>query len=155
MTEFLRMLHEEEKMNYVNEYTHVDVRDLYQDCLDNDPKQFNTDGIRAINTADVWISLYTKAIGINPNDAEIYYKRASFYEIRDKQDEAIADYSEAINLKPDYIDAYLKRSLCYKKMGLKDEAVSDFNEIIRLNPEYASLAILYGFITKTFAEDIF
>ena len=164
--ELIRMLQEEEKkMNYVSEHTHVDIRDLYQDYLDDEAKQFNAKndgclnpwepkGIRVINIADVWISLYTKAIGINPNDAEIYYKRASFYEIIGKQDEAIADYSEAINLKPDYTDAYLKRSQCYRKIGLKDEAISDYNNVIRLKPDYAGLAVLYGFITKTFAADV-
>jgi tetratricopeptide (TPR) repeat protein len=155
MTEFLRMLHEEEKMNYVSEHTHVDRRDLYQDYLDNAPKQFDDYGVRVINVGDIWIHMYTKAIGINPNDAELYYKRASYYEIKDKQDEAIADYSEAINLKPDYIDAYLKRAQCYKRRGLKGEAISDFNTIIGLNPDYAiGLPLLYGFITKTVAVDV-
>jgi tetratricopeptide (TPR) repeat protein len=163
--EFLQMLHEEEKMNYVSKNTHIDIRDLYQDYLDNDAKQlrpksdkrlisWGSDGIIVVNIADVWISLYTKAIGINPNDAEIYYKRASYYEIRGKQDEAIADYSEAINMNPDYIDAYLRRSQCYKKMRLKDEAISDYNNVIRLNSDYESSAVLYGFVTKTFAVDI-
>jgi tetratricopeptide (TPR) repeat protein len=110
--------------------------------------------MRVINFADIWISDLTETIGQNPNDAENYFKRASFYEIRGKQDEAIADYSETINLKPDYIDAYLKRSQCYIRNGLKSEAVSDFNEVIRLNPEYASRAILYGFITKTVAVNV-
>jgi tetratricopeptide (TPR) repeat protein len=149
----------------VSGHTHVDIRDLYQNYLDNEAKQFKakndeclnlwkSNGVRVINIADIWISLYTSAIGINPNDAEIYYKRASFYEISDKQDEAIADYSETIRLKPDYTDAYLRRLLCYKKTGRYNEAISDFNEVIRLNPEYASLAILYGFITKTVAVDV-
>jgi tetratricopeptide (TPR) repeat protein len=155
MTEFLRMLHEEEKMYYISEHTHVDRHDLYHDYLDNGVKQFNANGIRVVNTADIWIHMYTKAIEINPNDAELYYKRASYYEIRDKQDEAIADYSEAIRLRPDFTDVYLKRSLCYKKKGLKDEAISDFNTIIELSPDYAvGLPLLYGFITKTVAVDI-
>jgi len=154
MTEFLQMLHEEKKMNYVSKHTHVDIGDLYQDYLDNGVKQFDAYGIRLVNTADVWIHMYTKAISLNPNDAELYYKRASFYEIRDKQDEAIADYSEVINLKPDYIDAYLRRLCCYKKTGQYNEAINDFNEIIRLDSGYTSLAVLYGFITKTVAVDV-
>ena len=154
MTELLRMLHEEEKRNYISEHTHVDSRDLYQDYLDNGVKQFDADGIRVATTADSWIHMYTKAIEINPNDAELYYKRAFFYENTDKQDEAIADYSEAINLEPDYTDAYLRRSKCYKRKGLKSEALSDYNNVIRLNPEYGNDAIFYGFITKPFAVDI-
>jgi len=110
--------------------------------------------MKTINTADIWISELTETISLNPNDAENYFKRASYYEIRDMQDEAVADYSEVIKLKPDYIDAYLKRSLCYKKAGLYKEAISDFNEVIRLNPEYAGSAVLYGFITKTTVVDI-
>ena len=154
--EIFRILHEEAKIHYVSEHTHVDICDLYGEYLDYEVKNFrdktyecNSDGIRVINTADSWIFMYTRAIGINPIDAEIYFKRASFYEIRGKQDEAIKDYSEAIKLKPDYADAYLKRSICYKKTGLYDEAISDYNEVIRLIPEYAYYAVLYGFNAKT------
>jgi len=163
--EIYQILNEEAKWHYVSEQTHVDIRDLYQDYLENEAKQFdrindvcfdslNPNGIRVINFADVWIILYTKAIGINPHDAEIYYKRASFYEIRGKQDEAIADYSEAVNLKPDYTNAYLRRALCYIKKGLKDEALNDYNTILRINPEYGNMACLFGFVTKPFAVDI-
>jgi len=167
LEEIVRMIHEEEKMNYVSENTHVDVRDLYQDYLNNNAKQYNDNnneffdtwnqnGIRVINTADVWISIYTKAIEINPNDAELYYKRASYYETIGKQDEAILDYSEAIKLKSDYADAYLKRALCYKKKGVKNEAIDDYNNFIKLKPDQAFLAPIYGFITKvnTIAVDI-
>ena len=157
-------------MNYVSEHTHVDISDLYQDYLDDEKKKVTprrevrliswgsndgiNDGIKKINTADSNIAIYTKAIGINPNDAELYYKRALYYEIIGKQDEALEDYSKAIELKPDYTDAYLKRSQNFIKKGLKDEAINDFNNVIRLNPEYASSAVIYGFKTKLFAVDI-
>lgn len=170
MEEFLQILHEEEKRNYVTKNTHIDVRDLYQGYLDEERKNYTPsnevrliswgsnddvyEGVKKINTADVWISMYCKAIEINPNDAELYYKRALYYEIRSRQDEAIADYSEAIKLRPDYTDALLKRSQCYLKKGLKIEAINDFNKVIRLNSEYASSAVLYGFKTKLFLVDI-
>jgi len=153
-------------MSFISKNTHIDDSDLYQDYLDNDAKHlpviykddwgiWHPNGIKVFSIADVWIGMYTKAIGINPNDAELYYKRASFYEIRNKQNEAIADYSEAIRLEPDYEDAYLKRSRCYKKAGLHNEAVSDFNEVIRLNPEHAcTLALLNGFTTKIVAVGV-
>jgi len=149
-------------MNFVSKRTHIDISDLYGEYLDDEKKRFhengcsderNSDGIRVINIADSWIFIYTKAISINPNDAELYFKRAKYYEIRDRQNEAIADYSEAIRLEPDYTDAYLKRSQCYRKAGLRDEAISDFNEVIRLDPEGAC-PVLYGFKTKVVAVDI-
>jgi len=170
MEEFLQMLHEEKKRNNITKNTHINVCDLYQDYLDEERINYTprnevrlislgsddsiNDGIKKVNSADVWISMYCKAIEIKPNDAELYYKRALYYEIRSRQDEALGDYSEAIKLKPDYTDALLKRSQCYIKKGLKNEAINDFNNVIRLNYEYASSAILYGFKTKLFAVDV-
>ena len=162
-------------MAHVSENTHILIEDLYGDYLAHERKQFetkseeylksfNSNGERVIHITDSWIYIYTKAIEINPNDFELYFKRANFYEIRDRQpfwngtqdfSRSLADYSEVIRLKPDYIDAYLKRCLLYKEMELKDEAISDYNNIIRLNPEYGGgRAVLYGFITKHFAVDI-
>jgi len=171
MEEFLQMLREEEKRNYITKNTHINVGDLYQNYLDEERKNYNPgnevrliswmgsdddvyDGVKKINTVDVWISMYCKAIEINPNDAELYYNRALYYEIRRRKDEAIADYSEAIKLRPDYTEALLKRSQCYINKGLKNEAINDFNNVIRLNYEYAGSAVLYGFKTKLVAVDI-
>lgn len=123
-------------------------------------------GVRVINSADLKINDISEAISLDPNNAEKYFERASYYEIRDKGSiftgvapelsKAIADYSEAIRLKPDYLDAYLKRFQCYKTMGLKDEAVADYNHLIRLNPDYGhgSKTVMYGIVTKTIAIDV-
>jgi len=110
--------------------------------------------MREINILDVIINDFTEKIGLNPNDAETYYKRGQAYDNQGKHNAALMDFSMTIKLKPNYVDAYIGRAICYKNLGLYEEAISDYNEVIRLNPDYIGLAILYGFRTKTIVVDI-
>jgi tetratricopeptide (TPR) repeat protein len=48
---------------------------------------------------------YTKAIEINPDNAETYYNRGLAKDDLEDYKAAIADYTKAIDLNPKYIDA--------------------------------------------------
>jgi tetratricopeptide (TPR) repeat protein len=67
---------------------------------------------------------YTKAIGINPKNAEAYNSRAHAYYKKGDFDNAISDFSEAIRLDPNYpinttiyAKAYYKRAKTNGKRG--------------------------------------
>ena len=50
---------------------------------------------------------YTKAIELNPNDAQAHNNRGAAYGEKDDFGRAIEDYTKAIELKPDFAEAYL------------------------------------------------
>jgi Flp pilus assembly protein TadD len=52
------------------------------------------------------ISDYTKALEINPRDAEAYYNRGIAYGEKGQYDEAISDYNKALEINPISAEAY-------------------------------------------------
>lgn len=59
------------------------------------------------------IFAYTKAIELNPEDADAYTNRGVIYDIQGKYDLAIVDYTKAIELNPEDADAYTNRGVIY------------------------------------------
>ena len=90
----------------------------------------------------------TKAIRLNPENADAHHIRGCCYGQKGQYDTAIADCTEAIRLNPKYTEAYCDRGRCYGGKGEYDNAMADFAEAIRLNPKYAdaynSQGVAYG-----------
>jgi tetratricopeptide (TPR) repeat protein len=91
----------------------------------------------------------TRLIDRNPNDADAYFSRGTFYQIRgwDRKymrgdraggnadlDQAIADFSSVIRLRPYDVRAYEERGDAYDSKNDEDRAIADFSEVIRLDP---------------------
>jgi Flp pilus assembly protein TadD len=88
---------------------------------------------------DKAIEVYTKAIELDPNDAEAYNNRGLEYHNKGQYDSAIGDYTKAIELDPNYFYAYNNRGNAYANKGQYDSAIEDYNKAIALNPNYASV----------------
>ena len=54
---------------------------------------------------------YTKAIELNPNNAEVYYNRGGVYRGKGDYDCALADYTKAIELNPNDAEIYNNRGI--------------------------------------------
>jgi len=94
------------------------------------------------NNFDQAIADFTKAISLNPNDAEVYYSRgAAYYGIAITRDDAssveraIGDYDQALKLNPDYAAVYTARGSAYSGKGEFDKALEDLNHAIQLDPK--------------------
>lgn len=59
------------------------------------------------------IADYTKAIELNPQDAEAHGYRGDAYLEKGQHDQAIRDYTKAIQLNPKYAMVYYKRGFVY------------------------------------------
>jgi hypothetical protein len=106
-------------------------------------KAYNT------NSNTLKIEYYSKAIELNPNYFDAYYKRAEVYRYSNQYQKAIYDYSKAIELDPNYIgvsnfaikplvNVYINRGLTYIKLGQHQKAINDFNKVIELDPNSIS-----------------
>ncbi|MEA5536897.1 tetratricopeptide repeat-containing serine protease family protein, partial [Crocosphaera sp. XPORK-15E] len=81
---------------------------------------------------------YTKAIALNPNDANAYNNRGNLYYDLQKWDLAESDYTKAISLNPNDADAYYNRGNLYSDLQKWDLAESDYTKAIALNPNDAN-----------------
>jgi len=93
-------------------------------------------GNEAKDTEDK-IKYYTKAIEINPYNAQFYYYRGLAYNKKTLFPLAIEDFGKAITYQPNYPSAYASRGFSYYEMGQQDAAIADYTKSISLDPNYA------------------
>ncbi|ALB43255.1 hypothetical protein AA650_24905 [Anabaena sp. WA102] len=91
---------------------------------------------------------YSKAIAINPDNADAYINRGVVYNEQKKWELALADYSKAIAINPDNADAYINRGVVYGEQKKWELALSDYNKAIAINPDnadaYINRGVVYG-----------
>ena len=78
------------------------------------------------------ISDYTKAIELDPDDADTYYNRGNAKDNLKDHYGAISDYNKAIEIKPDYAKAYHNRSITKEEIGDLKGACDDAKKAINL-----------------------
>jgi Tfp pilus assembly protein PilF len=93
-------------------------------------------GAEAKDTDDK-IKYYTKAIELNPYDAQFYYYRGLAYNKKNLFPLAIEDFNKAIQYQPNYPSAYASRGFSHYEMGQQDLAIADYTKSISLDPKYA------------------
>jgi tetratricopeptide (TPR) repeat protein len=87
---------------------------------------------------DEAIAEFSKAIKINPNDAEAYNNRGVAYKHKGNLEQAILDYNKAIEIDSNFTKAYNNRGNAYLMKGNYDQAISDYSKAIEVNPYYTS-----------------
>lgn len=93
-------------------------------------------GAEAKDTDDK-IKYYTKAIELNPYNAQFYYYRGLAYNKKNLFPLAIEDFNKAIQYQPNYPSAYESRGFSHYEMGQQDAAIADYTKSIELDPSYA------------------
>ena len=94
----------------------------------------NTSGNTKLNLEDYYgaIEDYSKAIELDPDDADAYYNRGVAKKKLKDYYGAINDYSKAIELKPDYADAYVNRGISKEDLGDLNGACADWKKAASL-----------------------
>jgi tetratricopeptide (TPR) repeat protein len=64
---------------------------------------------------------FSKAIELNPNNAQVYYTRGFAFANTRKPELAFADFTKAVELKTDYAEANYHRGLVYKDLANQDQ----------------------------------
>ena len=83
------------------------------------------------------IADHTKAIALDPKDANAYNNRGVVYDNLKEYQKAISDYTKAIELDPKYAKAYNNRGVVYFGLGEYHKAISDLTKAIESDPKYA------------------
>ncbi|MCE7980867.1 MAG: CHAT domain-containing protein [Caldilinea sp. CFX5] len=84
------------------------------------------------------IARYTKAIALDPVNADAYLDRGLVYYSQKAASKAIADFSKFIELNGKPLDwIYFLRGDVFARQGIYDKAMADFNKAIEMNPKKA------------------
>ena len=86
---------------------------------------------------DEALSDCSKAIEIDPKDANAFYGRGGAWLANGDNDRAITDYDDAIRLDPKDAYAFVGRGYAWLVKGDNDKAIADYDEAIRLDPKNA------------------
>jgi lipoprotein NlpI len=87
---------------------------------------------------------YNRALALNPQFGEVYFRRGITRSLIKDWQGAQADYTQAIALKPGYADAYLQRGSIRNTLSNWSGARSDFDIVLTLNPQNLSAYIGRG-----------
>ncbi len=78
------------------------------------------------------------AIQKYPDEAFLYYWRASIENSTGEKQKAIEDLNKSIELNPENAKAYVLRGICKSELEDRDGALADYNKAIELDPNDSS-----------------
>ena len=84
------------------------------------------------------VEALSQAIGLTPDDANLFRLRADVYVLQREMANARADYSTAVRLAPQNPELRNFRGYFLMSQGLSAEAADDFSEAVRLDPTFAA-----------------
>ena len=91
----------------------------------------------------------TKAIELNPKEADAYWCRGLSNMQIPNNVKAINDFTKAIEINPKDIRSYLKRGSCYIKTKEYTKAINDFSEVVKCEPTNANAYYWLGICYET------
>ena len=80
---------------------------------------------------------FTRAIEMDPDNAEAYNHRGVARAYMGKIDDAISDYTRALQIKPELVGALNNRGSAFYQKKLLNRAISDYSKAIEINPYLA------------------
>ena len=95
---------------------------------------------------------FTKAIDLDPNNANIFYRRGLSKFYLEDYPGSITDFNKAIDINPDYDYAYYSRGKSKHNLEDYEGAVTDFSKSIQFDPNYAETYELRGFSKKKLGD---
>ncbi len=129
------------------------ARIIFKEILDIQPKHFDALQLLAMveyqtGNPQIALKLINKAIGINPNNADIYSNRGVLFQELKQMDRALESYDKAIALKPDYAEANFNRGNVLRELSQFDAALESYDKAIAIKPGYAEAYTNRGIALK-------
>jgi predicted O-linked N-acetylglucosamine transferase (SPINDLY family) len=81
--------------------------------------------------------LYRKALGHQPDNADLWSCLGRVYQALNRSDEAVDCWRRTVGLRPGQIEAHNDLGVALMEQGRLAEAIASFRAAIRLGPEYA------------------
>jgi len=93
------------------------------------------------------VEAFTRAIELDPKNANTYYHRGGVYGRLEDYRRAIRDFDRAIELNPRLEEVYTDRGVAYGMLGDYQQAIREYDKAVELNPKdtraYVNRGIAY------------
>lgn len=96
------------------------------------------------NRPDLAFADDEKALQLDPNLADIWYREGVYHEGAGNYQMARAAFREAIRSSPDYVDAHIESGYSSSRLGDRDGALSSYEAAIQIDPQNAVAYSLRG-----------
>jgi len=93
---------------------------------------------------DLAIADFTKAISIDPKNAEAFNNKGMYLSEKGMLDSALIYLNKAIEIKPDSYEAIYNKGNNYAKAGDFTAAITLYNEAIKVKPDYTDAVLNLG-----------
>ncbi|CAM4445385.1 MAG: Cell division coordinator CpoB [Legionellaceae bacterium] len=113
----------------------IDTAFLKQECLKEEKEFFTQAELAEQNKLfEKAIEAISNAILLNPQNFAYYFRRATYYFVLNKLNEAISDYENVLRLSPDNAEAHYELGRIYTKLHQYTLAIENFEKAITQNP---------------------
>ncbi|MBL0340654.1 MAG: tetratricopeptide repeat protein [Bacteroidetes bacterium] len=93
---------------------------------------------------DLAIADFTKAISIDPTNAEAFNNKGMYFTEKGVLDSALVFLNKAIEIKPDSYEAIYNKGNTYAKAGDYSTAINLYNQAIKIKPGYMDAVLNLG-----------
>ena len=119
-----------------------DTETLYRDTISKNPHSwlaYYNLGVFLVNSgrSDEVMPLFSEALRLRPDDADIHYNLGVALEKQGRLEEALVQFAETVRLRPDYAEAHYSLAVILARQGKFEEAISHYSQTLRVNPNHA------------------
>lgn len=97
------------------------------------------------NQAENAAAAQTKALELNPNDAELWVDRGLSYAAMRSWPRAIFDFDRALQLRPNRVETLVLRAAAWRNAGDPAKALADAERALRQAPDHSEALLEQGF----------
>lgn len=138
--------------NFISLFILLIVTVLMFSCGSGNKKTLSSDTLNISDTLSPEIAKLNKEIALNPEDPELYNKRAKLLYEKEKLDEAFADIRTALNLDSSKADYFLTLSDIYFGKGKIKNCRQSIEKAMNLEPENTDALVKYAELQLYFEE---
>jgi predicted O-linked N-acetylglucosamine transferase (SPINDLY family) len=81
--------------------------------------------------------LLSKAVSVDPENANAHYARGNALRDLGQSDDAIASYRRALEIRPDFAEAHTNLGYVLQNLGQLDDAVASHRRALKISPDFA------------------
>jgi len=120
-----------------------EAREICEAILRDDPRHFWALHLSAAialrnREFDRCISHASRALELQPRNAEVLANRGAAYRRVNRFDEALADYDRALAADPGYVPAFVNRGVALAALNRHAEAIASYDQALALQPGNAA-----------------